>query len=40
MKRMSRWLRESLKDEAVQSYLGLLGHGNAEKLRAIILDYK
>lgn len=38
-RRMFRRLEESSKYETVQSYLGLLGHGNAEKLRAVVLYY-
>lgn len=40
IKRMCRRLRESSKYETVQSYLGLLGHGNTEKLQAAISGYK
>ena len=35
-KRMFRKLRTSRKSESLNSYLGLLGHGNSEKLRSII----
>ena len=36
-KRMIKRIKESLKDATIQSYLGLLGHGNAKKLQSEVL---
>ena len=39
-RRMVRRLKESQGYETLQSYLGLLGHGNAYKLRQKIIDQR
>jgi RNA-directed DNA polymerase len=39
-KRMLRRLADNFGEETVQSYLGLLSHGNAYKLRQKIIDWE
>ncbi len=37
-RRMKRWIREHPTAETIQSYRGLLSHGNAKKLRTMLKD--
>ena len=39
-KRMLRRIKENHKEESLQSYLGLLKHGNTKRLKEKVLDYK